>query len=95
VGILHANQGGLSESCPLKSDGSRFSDVEAELCDRWPKTTLGGGHPARVHSDQMVLMMAKQRGWTTMRLWPKTPKSNLNLKGDYQARVHSGQMVLV
>jgi hypothetical protein len=43
----------------------------------------------------MVLMMAKQGGWTTVRRWPKTLKTKLNLKGDNQARLHSGQMVLV
>jgi hypothetical protein len=43
----------------------------------------------------MVLMMARQGGWTIMRQWPKTLKTELNLKRDYQARVNSGQMVLV
>jgi hypothetical protein len=49
----------------------------------------------QVHSDQMVLMMAKQGGWTTVRQWPKTLKTKLTLKRDYQAQVHSGQMVLL
>jgi hypothetical protein len=43
------------------------------------------GHQAQVHSDQIVLVMARQRGWTAVRRWPETLKSKLNLKGDDQA----------
>ncbi len=56
---------------------------------------LKGGHQALVHSDQMVLVMAKQGGWTVVRQWPKTLNSKLNLNWNYQAQVHSGQMVVV
>jgi hypothetical protein len=42
-----------------------------------------------------TLMMAKLRGRTAMRWWPKTLKSKLNFKGDYQPLACSGQMVLV
>jgi hypothetical protein len=61
---------------------SRWSDEEAELHDQWPKQ-LKGGHHAPFYSDQMVLVMARQGGWTTVMKWPKNLKSKLNLKGDY------------
>jgi hypothetical protein len=44
-----------------------------------PKVTQGGNQ-ARVHSDQMALVVAKQGGWTVMRCRPKTLKAMLNLK---------------
>jgi hypothetical protein len=56
---------------------------------------LKEGHQTQVHSDQMVLDMAKQRGWTAVRWKPKTLKTKLKSQGGYEARVHSGQMVLV
>jgi hypothetical protein len=43
----------------------------------------------------MVLMMARQEGWTTIRQWPKTLKTKLNLKVDYQAQIHLDLMILV
>jgi hypothetical protein len=39
-----------------------------------------GGNQARVHSDQMALVVAKQGGWSVMRCRPKTLKAMLNLK---------------
>ncbi len=51
-------------------------------------------HQARVHSDQMVLMMAAER-LDRMTGGQKTLKAKLNFMRDYQARVHSGQMVLM
>jgi hypothetical protein len=45
---------------------------------------LKEGHQAGVNSDQMILVMARQGDWTTVRRWPKTLKTKLNLKGDYQ-----------
>ncbi len=56
---------------------------------------LRGGNQARVHADQVVLVMAKQEGGTTMRRWPKSLKTKLNFMMGYQAQVNSGQMVLV
>jgi hypothetical protein len=44
---------------------------------------LKRGHQAPVYSDQTVLVVARQGGWTAMMKWPKTLKSKLNLKGDY------------
>jgi hypothetical protein len=55
---------------------------------------LEGGHQTRAHSDQLVLVMAKQGGWNVIRWWPQKFKSKLNLKGDYKAGVHSGPMFL-
>ncbi len=52
-------------------------------------------HQARIHSNQMFFVMAKQGGWTVVRRWPKTLNSTLILKGNYQDRVHSDQTVLV
>jgi hypothetical protein len=43
----------------------------------------------------MVLIIAKQGGWTVVSCWPKRLKTELIVEGDYQARVHLGQMVLV
>ncbi len=59
------------------------------------KSNSRQGHDARVHADQMVLVMARHGGWTAVRQWPRTLKSKLNLMGDYQTRVHPGQMALV
>jgi hypothetical protein len=63
-GDLHASQEGLSGSSSLRSDGSRDSrDREAD-CVSVGQNQLKGGHQAQVHSDQMVLVMARQEGWT-------------------------------
>jgi hypothetical protein len=42
---------------------------------------LKGGHQARVHSDQMVLMMVRQGGWNTVRRWPKVLKIKISSRG--------------
>jgi hypothetical protein len=81
-GILHASQGGLSGSSPLRSDGSRDRQMGLS-CVSGVQKKLMVGHEVRVHSGQMVLLMVRQGGWTAMRQWPKTLKTNLNLKGDY------------
>ncbi len=54
-----------------------------------------------IHSDQVVLEIVRRGGLSPLRSdgshdgqavrwWPRTLKSNLNLKGNYQARVYSG-----
>jgi hypothetical protein len=37
---------------------------------------LSEGNQAQVHSDQMILVMARQGGWTAVWQWPKTLKSS-------------------
>jgi hypothetical protein len=58
---------------------------------------LKGGQrqQARVYSDHVLLVMAKQGGWAAMKRQPKTLKSKVNLKVDYQAQLHSVQVVLM
>ncbi len=41
-----------------------MSGGEAGQHEQWSKATQGGSHQAQVHSDQMVLVMARQKGWT-------------------------------
>ncbi len=36
---------------------------------------LKKGHQARVYSDQMILVMARQGGWTAARQWSKALKT--------------------
>jgi hypothetical protein len=54
---------------------------EAGPHERWPKalkTELAqGGHQARVHSDKMVLMMARQEAGPRDEWWTKTLKKKL------------------
>ncbi len=69
------------------------SGVEAGPHEGWPKT-LKRGYQARVQSDHMVLMMARQGSLDHVSSGQNN-QGKLNLVGDYQARVHSGQMVLV
>jgi hypothetical protein len=58
------------------------------------KRISGGGHQARVHSDQMALVMP---GWEANPLvrCQKTLKVKLNLNREYQAQVHLDQMALI
>ncbi len=82
-GNLHASQGRLSELSLLRSYGSQDSQTGRLSCMSSGQKQLKRGHQARVHSDQMVLVMARQGGWAAMRRWPKTLKTKLNLKGDF------------
>jgi hypothetical protein len=70
-------------NCLLRSYGSQDSQMGRLSCVSSGQKQLKRGHQARVHSDQMVLVMARQGGWAAMRRWPKTLKTKLNLKGDF------------
>jgi hypothetical protein len=50
-----ATQGGPSGSSPLRSDGSH--DGQAEMLDR---VSGGQRHQARVHPDQMILVVVRR-----------------------------------
>jgi hypothetical protein len=82
-GNLCTSQGGLFGLSPLRSDGSQDGQMRRLSCVSSGQKQLKGGHQAPVYSDHMVLMMARQGGWTAVMKWPKTLKSKLNLKGDY------------
>jgi hypothetical protein len=63
------------------------ADGKAGLREWWPKTTQGGNQ-TRIHSDQMVLVTARQGGWTR---WPvaeelKTKLSSRKLPGSSSLR---------
>jgi hypothetical protein len=55
-----------------------------------------GNYQARVHSDQIVLVMARwEAGPHERRSNLRAILSQAKTKGNYQARVHSGQIALV
>ncbi len=62
-GNLHASQEELPGLIPLKSDGPWDSQAGSLDCVSGGRKQLNGVHQARVHSDQMVLMMATWGGW--------------------------------
>jgi hypothetical protein len=64
---LHEGQGGQSESSPLRWDDTRDNQTGRLSCMSSGHKQLKGEHQAWVHSDQMVLVMARQGGWTG---WP-------------------------
>jgi hypothetical protein len=90
--ILHASQGRLSESSSCRSDGFWDSQMGRLSHMSGDQQQLKGRHQARVITEQMVLVMARQGGWTAMGRWAKTLSSKLNIKGDYQAQVKSIQV---
>ncbi len=94
-GNLHESQGGLSESSPLRSDGSWDSQMGGWATWAVAKSNSREGHQARAPSDQKVLVMARKGGWNAARWWPKVLKTKLDFKEGHQAWVHSDQMVLV
>jgi hypothetical protein len=57
-GNLHASQEELSGLIPLKSDGPWDSQAGSLDCMSGGQKQLKGVNQARVHSDQMVPMMA-------------------------------------
>jgi hypothetical protein len=73
-GFYMKAQRGLSELTPLRSDDSQDSQMERMSRVSGGQNQHKGGYQARVHSDQMVLMMARQGGWGggTVRQWPRT-----------------------
>ncbi len=88
------SKGRLWGLSPLRSDGSWIVKRGGWITWMVANGTSKGGHQASVHSDQMVLMMARQVGWTG---WPmaKDIQNKAKLKGNYQAQVYSNQMVVV
>ncbi len=56
-GNLHASQGGLSGSSPLRSNGSQVSQIGRLSFMSSGQKQLKESHQAQVHSDQMVLVM--------------------------------------
>jgi hypothetical protein len=54
---------------------------EAEPLQGGAEKQLKGVHQAQVHLDQMVLVMARQVGWTAGRRWPKELRTKLSSKG--------------
>jgi hypothetical protein len=61
-GNLHAGQGVLSGSSPLRSDGLRDSQAGRLSLMCGGHKQLKGGNQTRIHLDQMVLVMARQKG---------------------------------
>jgi hypothetical protein len=72
---LHASQGGLLRSSPLRTNGSLKSQVGRLSCMGGGQRQFKVGHQARVNSDQMVLMRVRRGGWT---MWA-VAKGHLNL----------------
>ncbi len=90
-GNLHVSWGGISGLSLLRSDGSRNSQMGRLSIVSGNQKQLKGGHQAWVHLHQMVLVMTKRKGWTTLAV-AKDTQNEANLKGDYQ--VHSRKMIL-
>jgi hypothetical protein len=68
-GNVHESQGGLPRLSLLRSDFSRDSQAEKLDCVSCSQRQLKGGHHARVHSDQMVLAMARRGGLINIKVY--------------------------
>jgi hypothetical protein len=91
-GTLHASQGVMSQSSPLKSDGSWES--KSGRLSKWmvaKVTWRGPSGPLRsdISCDGQAGMLDRHEAVA------KDTQSKLNLNGNYQTRVHPGQMFLV
>ncbi len=85
------SQGEVSQLSPFRSDGFRYSKAGDWLVmRRWPKDSQNyassrRGHQARVHIDQMVLVMARQGAaphpWWTKVLKVRVEKQLQEAKG--------------
>jgi hypothetical protein len=79
-GNWHGSQGRLPRSSPIRSDGSRGSQVERLDCLSSGQKTLKAkpnfkeDYQARVHSGQMVLMVVRDSEAGPHGRWPKTLK---------------------